>query len=480
MNEVLDLPAAAPTAETIVPNLPDLNRRGATLPDLKSLPVWYCSGDYIFQTTEGNYIFESPSDIRRDLRSLGFDVRGAVGGGLSQVEVAMQYIQHRKSVAYVGPLAGKRKGVCIEQGRTVLVTEDFNLPLPRTGGDFPTIRALIEGMLNHGGVTQTDYLYGSLKRSYATLAAGALDRGQAIAFVGPRDCGKTLLQTLITKVLGGRSADPFSWMTGQSAFNSEIFRAENLVFGDKVSASPDIRTRRRFGATIKQIAGDEMHTCHAKHREPVSLRPFWRATFSINDEPENMLVLPPLDESIVDKLHIFKVRRPGLFGTADWSPTRSVNMARLESELPFFLKHLSDFVIPAALEDNRFGILTYQHPDIRVALETMSPETRLQELIDEEYFSEDSVIEIGDLQDKRGTTIEQRLVGPASRVRESARSLLYFPGATGTYLGRLVARGERVSSKTLNGHNLYSVTHPRNPGVRSNRVVIRSEPHPSP
>ncbi len=472
MNAVVE----PPPLETQPVRLPVVApRTGAVLPGFQSVPIWHDrGGQYVIRNSNGDFVFENSADVRRDLRGIGYDTRVPVGGTLSPVEEMMRDIQHFKTVGYVGPLAGKRKGVYIEQGRVVLVTEECILPRPLDGGDCKTILAIVHGLLDSGEVNQSVYFYGWLKRAYEALAAGRLDPGQVVAFVGPRNCGKSLLQTLVCYILGGRSANPFAWMTGATLFNSELLRAENLVVGDEVTASPDIRTRRKVAASMKQLTVNETQTCHAKYREPISLRPFWRVTCSLNDEPENLLVLPPLDESVADKIMIFKVKRPEILDTPAWGPSRSDNMAKLVSEVPYFLSHLKSFSIPKHLEDDRFGIVAYQHADVKVALETMTPETRLLELIDEVFWPDDATAGTGDSHFLKASTIERRLIGKDSEVKESARTLLsHWSGATGTYLARLADREDgRVTVKTLHGTKVYKICHPRNPGAPSNIVKI--------
>ena len=412
---------------------------------------------------------------------MGFDNRTPIGGGLSPINLAVQYIQHERSVAYVGPYAGRRRGLINEQGRPILVTEGYNLPMPAVGGDFPLIRAITTGMLDWGKIPQSGYFFAWLKWSYESLASGELNPAHVLAFVGPRSCGKSLLQTLICKVLGGRSANPFAWMTGQTPFNRELFGVENLMFGDEISGNPDIRTRRKFGTIIKQIAVNEDQRCHGKNREALTLRPFWRATFSINDEPENVVTIPPLDDSMQDKLIIFKIQRPGIFDTSAWGKVRSENMRNLVAEIPYFLDFLKKFQVPIELQGDRCGVANFQHPDIMVALNAMSQEERLLELIDDELFPNDATAGSGPFVGK-ASKVERALLRRESSSRESASKLLYFSGAVGTYLARLADREDgRVTFTTGRGGTREYTIHPPphrasgaaatgDPGIR---VVIR-------
>ena len=48
---------------------------------------------------------------------------------------------------------------------------------------------------------------------------------------------------------------------------------------------------------------------HAKNRQAMTLKPFWRVSISCNDEPESLMILPPIDESLSDKVIIFQAKK---------------------------------------------------------------------------------------------------------------------------------------------------------------------------
>ena len=227
---------------------------------------------------------------------------------------------------------------------------------------------------------------------------------------------------------------------------------------------------------IKRVAAEESHSCHKKQKEAVTLRPFWRCTFSVNEEPENLLVLPPLDESVQDKLMVFKVKRAALFDTDKWNNDKVKDMAALQTEIPGFLGFLKKFEIPEKLRSGRFGVVAYQHPDIKVALDCMSPQERMLELIDEACFPEDTAVERAPFSG-RASAIECKLMGLDSPVKEAARGLLTWPQAASTYLTRLEAReGGRVKSKTARGgYKVFTISPPGNPGKPANKSTIDPE-----
>ena len=117
-------------------------------------------------------------------------------------------------------------------------------------------------------------------------------------------------------------ASPYQYMTGMTPFNGEMFKAEHLVIEDN-AASTDIRARRSFGSLLKTITVNDHQPCYAKGKQAVSLTPFCRLSISVNDEPENLMVLPPIDESIEDKLILLRQTAP--LCRCRLAPWKSVN-----------------------------------------------------------------------------------------------------------------------------------------------------------
>src|SRR5204862_7823749 len=104
------------------------------------------------------------------------------------------------------------------------------------------LRRLLETLLYDSHYDQLSYGFAWLKVAYEALRAGVWRPGPALALAGPRNCGKSLLQQLITLILGGRSAKPYRYMRGGTEFNADLFGAEHLCIEDE-HCSTDIRSR---------------------------------------------------------------------------------------------------------------------------------------------------------------------------------------------------------------------------------------------
>jgi hypothetical protein len=258
-----------------------------------------------------------------------------------------------------------------------------------------------------------------------------------------------LLQNLFTLIFGGRSAKPYRYMSGGTQFNADLFGAEHLMIEDEHS-STDIRSRRAFGSNVKQFTSNHTQSCHGKNRQALTLTPFWRVSISVNDEPEAMMVLPPMNDSahdsLSDKIILLSAQKADMPLPTVENEEWQMFWRTLVAELPAFLNFLVNWNIPHELRHPRFGVKAWQHPRLLAALDELAPETRLLVLIDEVIFrgqeiAEDVTVHIGD-KDKaqwQGTAerLKWRLCDSNSSFGKEAERLLSWPSATGTYLGRL-------------------------------------------
>jgi len=389
--------------------------------------------EYLILNSRKCWLSLAETQFKKELALRGLETQKDKKEFVSEADRFIIKLRDTRDVDYVGSLAGYASGFYEIDGRRVLVTDSPRIIEP-TPGEWGTIDSLLYGMLKDEHYKQQDYLYGWLKVAYESLHSQKPRTGQALILCGPRNGGKSLLQKIITVILGGRSAKPYQFMTDKTTFNSDMLKSEHLCIGDE-PASTDIRARRAFGAQIKQICGEDTQRCHPKNCEAITLTPFWRLSISVNDEPENLTVLPPIDDSIEDKLIILKTvlsPMPMKTGTQD---ERSTFWNQIVSEIPAFLDFLCKWQIPPELSSQRYGITHFQHHNILQEIDAFAPEYRLLTFINKELFGS-----MGDLE-WTGTSedLESRLTGEGGFQHES-RKLLSWSNAAGTYLARLAKK----------------------------------------
>jgi hypothetical protein len=398
------------------------------------------------------WMLVTAGDIRRRLKEMGFRSKTEPDEEVSQVDRLLTALQHSNDVDYADSLAGYKTGIYMIKGKRILVRDSPTLIKP-ANGEWPHLAGIFERML---GEEQKTYLFGWLKVAVEALYTSRFRVGQALVLAGPADCGKSLSQYLITLLLGDRPAMPHRYMTGLTPFNSELLGSEHLVIEDE-EASTDIRARRNFGANVKLICANTDQSAHAKYRNAITLTPFWRLSISVNDEPENLMILPPIDKSLEDKFIILKAEKHAMPMDTVTDRERQVFINALKAELPHFLQFLFDFKIPTDLVSDRYGITHFHHPDILEAISAMAPETRLLEMIDARLFDSPAPGSWHGTANK----LERELTSESSCVRRQAERLLTFHLACGTYLGRLQKRSpDRFESQHTKKGNVWTINPP--------------------
>ena len=422
--------------------------------------VYYDAGrkEFLMQDERGVWQGLSISQFGRKCRLFGIGGERLPGCCHSAFDQIADDIQHRRAVDFAGAIAGFKPGIINEGGLRLLVTRGPDLIKP-VEGDWATLSSVFDAVLKDEKHDQIFYWHAWIKMAFDALRAGKRKPGQAMILVGPAECGKSLLQDIITQILGGREAKPYKFMTDATRFNSNLAGAEHLRIGDE-NPHTDIRARRNFGAQLKNITVEESHQVEAKYRDALTLRPFWRLSISLNDEPENLLVLPPLDEHIMDKMIILKCsKRPMPMPTATIEE-RAAFWEKLVGEIPAFLAWLdSSFWVPTEFVSQRFGVQAFQHPDIKAELLGFEPPMVLLNLIDAHLFGpDDEFIEM------TPTEIRSALTAEGSPCRFEAQKLLQHANTCGRYLSRLIGLSPRVAGARTAERRAYRITRRANDG----------------
>ena len=337
---------------------------------------------------------------------------------------------------YSGPLAGYSAGLYEFTNGKGLVTANPNLIDPHPG-DCSIIQEILKNLL---GEEQLTYFEGWMQIAVQSLRSNTRRTGQAVVFAGERGCGKSLVQNqIITPLIGGRASKPYPWMTGKTDFNSDVFKGEHLIIEDEYG-STDIRSRRQFGANLKQIAANEEQHFHQKGLEAMVVKPFWRLSISVNDEPENLTVLPILDESLKDKISLFKCTKAAMPMPTGTNEERDKFAATIKAQIPCYLDYLlKEFVIPESLTDQRFGIKHHHDPEILGAINEMSPEEQLLEILIAEYRSHDTKTGNDSNKEFLLTSIDifETLTGQYAAYGKAASRILTSVQIVSTYMNRL-------------------------------------------
>ena len=378
------------------------------------------------------YLFDNGRDyVPMDARSIKkqLEIRG-----ISPAADYMCLIQTDRFIKYAGPLAGRKRGIHESNGDLLLATVNPKI-IKSSPGPFPTIRKFIVDLL--GGddhkQAQVDAFMGWMKTARKSMLDGVRRPGQALVLAGPIQCGKTqLIKQIITPSMGGRDARPYKYLSGCNTFNADLIGAEVLIIDDETAATR-IEKRRALGDGIKNALFAASVRIEGKFKNAFDFDPLWRLVIAVNDEPESLMVLPPLAANLADKLITLKCWKALELDDASFQQWQ----ADIRGELPQFLHAVENFQIAPDQIDGRCGVKSFYHPDVVAAISELSPEHQLRNLIDV------TIADGGICLPWQGTAAQLRSVLMASAgIRNDTEKLLGSSAVNcGRYLGRLIGKG---------------------------------------
>lgn len=417
-------------------------------------------GSYWYQLN-GRYIAIKKSDLFLNItRTFGLTHKGQYFEGLSPLDWIIVNAQNNRQIDYAGSLAGHRVGIFKDgSGRSYLVTDEARgvfADLPKKFVEPEFFIAFVHELLS--GEQAMFFCYW-LAIALRSLRRGDFRPGQVVVLAGPPQCGKSLLQAMITEILGGRQANPMRYMMEDTAFNKDLAGAEHWPI-EEPRTSTDTRTRIQFGNTIKECFNNRDFSIHGKGKEAITLRIFRRGTISLNDDPDLLMVLPPLNGSVDDKMMLFRcshVQEAIAFANAGGEQDQTKLWQAFMAEVPAIRAWLLQCFkrVPAKWRDNRFGIVAYHHDDLRKELASFTSEVRLLNIIDEAFFSDREAFT---KKEGRAMALEKEL--RQSAVGFEADKLLRFANQFASLLGKLTkVHPERVSKSVIDGYTIWTI-HP--------------------
>lgn len=397
--------------------------------------IWWMNekgGGYYVPDLAGNWMVLGKEDLELRLMATYGLGRGTRDNPLGQVERVRLWVQGNRQLDLAMSIAGHRAGVEMIRGNRVLVQRGPDL-LEMKKGEWTMLRSMLDGLLRlrleDGGMPPWFRVYvpgkerdsvvdravwealvfededgvwwleqGLILFSWLKLAMEVYYRraageevsrnGQAVVIAGPPGGGKSLLQQyVITPLLGGRMGKPEGVLTGKTDFNKELFAAEHLAVAD-APLSQKMEDRLKLGEFIKLHVAEQWHRYHPKGKDAIIVPPVWRMTISINDDNDNIRSLPPMKDGVADKIHLLHVQ-----AVAMPMPTTTLDeyasfARRLKEDLPAMAYWLmEEFEVPEVLRGGRFGMLSFQTPDLMREMYEDSPAGMLMTLLDGARFS---------------------------------------------------------------------------------------------
>ena len=424
------------------------------------------NGAYFMSNRRGEWIKVSDSAIKTVLMMNGTSGTVKDANGLTAVDRALHAIRTERDVSFAGRLAGWPVGHHVVCGQRLLVTHGPILPVSSPGA-WPVIGRLLAELFGSDpvhGPTQYAVVIGWLRSAWiglqTGLATGSFGPGQALCVAGDAGCGKSVFQQVVTKLLGGRSADPSRYLCGRTDFNEDLMGCEHLPIEDTASAK-DWKSRSEFGQNIKNFLVNHTHSLHGKGKQAITVQRYCRVSISLNKQPEDMMVLPPMTKGVEDKFILTMAGQAALPSPDDREGIRAFWEA-VNLELPHFADALEAHELAEGLRNARYAVASWHHPAMVAMLEDLNPYLRLLELIDharpwDELMVVDGVPQTLEREFWKGTAADLEAV-LMEKAPERARRLLRGSMSTGRDLRALHEKHpNRVETYESQGRTIWRV-----------------------
>lgn len=359
-------------------------------------------GCYWKQMSADLWIALRDAQMKRELMSTGLRTKPDSRNGeiIAPLDAKLRVIEQDQRVKFACALAGHKPGLRTIGGESVLIPKGLSLVQPKKG-EWPLIAEVLKGLfvgpevLPNGDarvIDQRDRWLAWLQHWLRSLHAGEITPGLCLCIAGEPDSGKSFIAKVTKAIVGDKEGKPYDFMVGRDNFNRELFEASMLTIDDE-NADTTIDARRHLAANIKKMVANDSMKLRGMHSDGVVVSVTWRLVFLVNLEAERLMVMPPIENDIADKILMLKGHqrpRPEDPNDRCWPmpmPTetpaeRVAFWGAIERELPAFVHFLlEEYVAPAEVAGGRFGVQAWQHPEILRELQQFSPHVRLWQLI---------------------------------------------------------------------------------------------------
>lgn len=412
------------------------------------LRIFYLSGPgkYLVDTGETFREYGRKGPVKTGLEKW-FSGKGLEDSALKDaVNEAFGEIEIARAVDWKGDIAGERRGLFRFHGQRFLIDRGPKVIEP-SEGNYPLMESILSQAFPNTTARMVFELW--LAGRHVAVREAKHVPSPMMVLAGKPNAGKSLLAFITKEILGGRVANPMTAWRGKLPWTDNLLGCELLLIDDSVG-STDPRARREFGERFKEAIYCGNVEINKRNHSSLTMRPAWAVMVCCNETPDNLSVIPPLDEGIEDKISLLKVMpivTPMLAATPG---EKAAFAAAIKAELPAFLDRILKLETPDELNDSRAGVIAWKDPELLEAISQLSPETQLEELLTMAF-------ERGTLGPGWMSASELKSVLLNSGFRGQAEKLLKYAPNCGKYMSGLLGRGSPIvrGSKKVNGITQY-------------------------
>lgn len=326
----------------------------------------------------------SKDDLCLRYRVAGFSDEKTRKATASEIDNLRHFINTEHRVVGAVPLVHFKPGLVEIKDKKYFNLRCQRVVQPADDGDpskWPFLHSFLTNIFDptpmHGHMPHV-FFFAWMKRFYEGALNFVPNQGHGIILTGEAGQGKTFLGSRIMADLMGGCEDASRILSGRTDFSGNLAGAPVWSIDDTTS-TPDYNQRRLFGEMLKQQIANPFVDYHPKYGDAQRVAWHGRVIITCNADSNSLDVIPNLEPSILDKLHLFKTssyRHP--------FKSNEENEAILAQEMPHLARWLLDWTPPADIHDGpRFGAKPYHHPFVRKVAAESSPEYVLTELLDE-------------------------------------------------------------------------------------------------
>jgi hypothetical protein len=293
----------------------------------------------------------------------------------SEVDAVVHFVHEQRRVDGAIPLLYEQNDVIHSNGKRFVNSSRVRVTRPEEtkqewAENFPWIASFLDNCWDKVPVAcvvkdepaayAKEIFLAWFKRFYCSALQGCLLKGHALFNVGPVNTGKTLLSVrVVGGALGGYS-EASDFLSGATNFNRELIEMPLWCIDDGTLNS-DAGSHQKFSEIIKRTVANPSFSYHPKFHDQQRAEWRGRVIVTLNSDATSVRMIPNLDASLEDKVIILKFADQKMAFPADVE-------AIIARELPFFLRWLIDWEVPARIVgENRFGIKAFIHEGVRAA-----------------------------------------------------------------------------------------------------------------